>query len=103
MPLFSTVALVCATMVGDGGTVCILHTYDKFQAFSDANCYVAMRNVHYKLNNEMKKQAGVLRLEKGSYNCYSTIAHRDSVIDRVMKTISDGGVMYAITKLDKDR
>lgn len=100
MPLFAAVALVCATVV-DGGTVCVLNTYDKFMAFTDSNCYVAMGNVHYKLNNEMKKQAGVIRLEKGSYNCYPTVAKRDQVIERVMKTYSDGGVMYAIRNLDK--
>lgn len=100
MPFFATVALVCATVV-DGGTVCIVNTYDKFLSFSDANCYVTMDNVRYKLNNELKKQAGVARLEKGSHNCYSTVAHRDKVIERVMKTYSDGGVMYAIRNMDK--
>lgn len=32
---------------------------------------------------------------------FATVAHRDAVIERVMKTYSDGGVMYAIRNRDK--
>ena len=99
MPLFATLVVTCVLTAK--GAECDIATHDKYQQTSLPVCFVKLDRDRFKVAKALMERTNTDELLPGSHNCFQTVAHRDSVLKRVLAQFEKAGIVVNRINLEK--
>lgn len=101
MPLFATLVVVCALSAEGDKAACDIAIQDKFQAISQPICFNKVERIRFKAAKDLLERLKDYDLLPGSHNCFNTVAHRDTDMNRAIAAYKKAGITVTITNQDK--